>query len=152
MWLTPKKYFVVEGAGLSSVSPLNAFDNALRDAGIAHLNLVPVSSILPKGAVEVEPVEIPPGTITFVIMAKAEGGPGETIAAGLAWGMGDKHGYVIETHGKGEEEVKQALNGMIQEVERSSGMRLQWVKMRVRELKVPDGTYGCVIVTLVLLL
>jgi len=150
--LVPKRYFVTDGAGLSKVSPLNAFDQALRDAGIAHLNLVPVTSILPRSAIEVEREDIPPGAITFVIMAKAEGESGQRIAAGLAWAMGDRHGYVIECHGNGENEVRRKLSSMMGEVERRSGMRFEGIKTRVRELKVPDGAYGCVIVALVLLL
>lgn len=152
MMLVPKRYFVTDGAGLSRVSPLNAFDQALRDAGIAHLNLVPVSSILPKGAVEVEREDIPPGAITFVVMAKAEGESGQKIAAGLAWAMGDKHGYVVECHGNEGDEVRRKLSSMMEEVERKSGMKFGGIKTRVRELKVPSDTYGCVIVALVLLL
>ena len=50
----PKYFFVTGGTALSPVSTLNAFDEALMKAGIAQCNLVPVSSILPADAVEVE--------------------------------------------------------------------------------------------------
>ena len=36
---------------------LNAFDNALLDAGIGNVNLIPVSSIIPASA---KIVELPP--------------------------------------------------------------------------------------------
>ncbi|RLE62002.1 MAG: hypothetical protein DRJ38_10435, partial [Thermoprotei archaeon] len=38
--LKPRKFFVVKGSGLSKTSKLNAFDAALKRAGISHCNLV----------------------------------------------------------------------------------------------------------------
>jgi len=75
----PKKFFITTGVATSSVSPLNAFDAALVKAGIAQCNLVNVSSILPPDAELVESVPITPGTITFTVMARMDGAPGETI-------------------------------------------------------------------------
>ena len=52
--IIPKYYFVVSGAALSTVSPLNAFDGALKEAGIHNLNLVEAFSILPKDVINLE--------------------------------------------------------------------------------------------------
>ena len=46
MWKIPKKVSLVAGHG-EGETPLTAFDNALQDAGIAHTNLVRVTSVLP---------------------------------------------------------------------------------------------------------
>ncbi len=152
MYLVPKRYFVTDGAGISYVSPLNAFDQALRNAGIAHLNLVPVSSILPPNAREVKYEDLPPGAITFVVMSRIEGRDGERIAAGLAWAKGEKHGYVIEGHSREDIDLKERLLDMVREVERLSNTRFTDVKTRIRELRVPAGAYGSVVVALVLIL
>jgi len=47
--MVPKEFFVTSGKAFSATSELNAFDQALKNAGIAHCNLVQVTSILPKG-------------------------------------------------------------------------------------------------------
>jgi len=118
--LLPKKYFVVSGKGLSKVSSLNAYDRALLDAGIGNYNLVPVSSIIPPGAEEIEPVELPPGSIVFVVMAKAEG-EGGTISAGVAWynSREEECGFVVEAHGNADvEEIGRKLKSMIEDMGR----------------------------------
>ena len=47
--LMPRKFFVTSGTALSDISEMNAFDQALVEAGIAEANLVPVSSIFLQG-------------------------------------------------------------------------------------------------------
>lgn len=47
--LVPKKIFLTKGVGFSK-ERLASFEQALQDAGISHLNLVEVSSILPRDA------------------------------------------------------------------------------------------------------
>jgi arginine decarboxylase len=63
--ILPKRFFITSGRALSAVSKLNAFDQALMNAGIAHCNLVPVSSIIPKGSVKIDYYNIEAGAITF---------------------------------------------------------------------------------------
>ncbi len=46
MWFETTGVALTEGSGTGG-SPLNAFDNALRDGGIADFNLIKVSSIVP---------------------------------------------------------------------------------------------------------
>jgi len=151
--LLPKKYFVVSGKGLSKVSSLNAYDRALLDAGIGNYNLVPVSSIIPPGAEEIEPVELPPGSIVFVVMAKAEG-EGETISAGVAWynSREEECGFVVEAHGNTDvEEIGRKLKSMIEDMGRARGIEVESVKMRIETLDVPKGIYGCAVVALVMI-
>jgi arginine decarboxylase len=46
MWFETTGVALTQGCGTGG-SPLNAFDNALRDSGIADFNLIKVSSIVP---------------------------------------------------------------------------------------------------------
>ncbi|MEM2122341.1 MAG: pyruvoyl-dependent arginine decarboxylase [Candidatus Bathyarchaeia archaeon] len=153
--LIPKNYFVTGGKAVSSVSSLNAFDAALSSAGIAQCNLVSVSSILPMGAKEVEKCSIPPGTITFAVLSRMDGLPGETICAGIAWGWtlkGERlsYGLVAEGHGsKSEEEIREELRLKLAEMAEARGVKLSDVKFRIEYMKVPEEKYGCVIAALI---
>lgn len=79
---------------------LVAFDNALRKAGIAELNLVPVSSIWPPGCKIVKLPNLEPGTIVPAVIAKISSStPGQKIAAALGIAIGrDSHGIISEYH------------------------------------------------------
>ena len=101
--ILPKHYFVVSGAALSPVSPLNAFDEALKAAGIHNLNLVKVSSILPKGVtyLKLSKEEVATffeeGEVVFTVQACTIGAGEEYLSAGLVWGEGlGANGFVIE--------------------------------------------------------
>jgi len=79
---------------------LVAFDNALRKAGIAELNLVQVSSIWPVGCKIVKMPKPEPGMVTPVVMAKISSStPGQKIAAALGVAISDtSHGMISEYH------------------------------------------------------
>jgi len=152
----PKYFFITSGKAVNKISELNAFDEALMDAGIAQCNLVPVSSIIPSGAVEVEYVEITPGTITFCVLAKELGGPGEMISAGIAWGFGVddrglRYGIVAEAHGHvNREELLKELKATLHRMAEARRMKLSKADYRVEVIeRVPDGHYGCVLVAFV---
>jgi arginine decarboxylase len=149
--MIPKKFFVVSGKGSSSVSGLNAFDEALAEAGIAQCNLVPVSSILPKGIKQVEPFEITPGSITHVVLARMDGEQEETIGAGIAWAMGEKHGIVAEDHNHTKESVEKSLHWKITEMAKIRGLEISNYGSKVESMKV-DDKYGCVLAALVFVL
>jgi len=117
--MIPTNYFLTFGAGESDASSLNAFDRALARASIAQCNLVPVSSIIPAKAKEVSPVAIEPGTVTFVVLAKASGTRGDTISAAVGYlrPQGGRHGIVAEGSSKHprshtEADVRRALAEM----------------------------------------
>jgi len=59
--MIPKAFFVTGGKAIGTVSKLNAFDLALKNAGIANCNLVKVSSIIPPNCKETAPKKIPIG-------------------------------------------------------------------------------------------
>jgi arginine decarboxylase len=103
--MIPKKAFFTKGVGRHK-EKLASFELALRDAGIAKLNLVSVSSILPPGC-EIIPrknglEQILAGEITFVVMARAETNePNRLVATSIGCAVPSdraKHGYLSEHH------------------------------------------------------
>jgi arginine decarboxylase len=105
----PKIIFLTKGKGLHKDS-LTSFELALRDAEIADLNLVSVSSIKPPQCKIVSRQEgrkyLMPGQIVFTILARSSTNePNRLIAAsiGLARPVDDtQHGYLSEHHSTGE--------------------------------------------------
>ena len=71
----PKKIFLTRGTGVNR-EKLTSFELALREAGIASLNLITVSSILPPNCEfvdrEVGVKLLNPGQIVPIVMARSE--------------------------------------------------------------------------------
>jgi pyruvoyl-dependent arginine decarboxylase len=66
-----RKLYLVAGKAEGG-TPLNAFDNALLDAGIGDVNLIKVSSIIPPGAeVVMEKPNLPKGCVSAVCLRRA---------------------------------------------------------------------------------
>jgi len=153
----PKNFFVTSGQATSPTSPLNAFDAALTKAKISQCNIVPVSSILPPDARQVENSEITPGAITFCVLARMDGDPGETIGAGVGWSWGTaaegtRYGIVAEAHGyKDKESIEKELKWKLQEMARLRNMTLTSMDFKAEYMEVPKGRYGSVVVALVYL-
>ncbi|HMA66217.1 MAG: arginine decarboxylase, pyruvoyl-dependent [Desulfosalsimonadaceae bacterium] len=109
----PRYIFFTKGVGRDKAQ-LASFENALRDAGIAHLNLVQVSSIFPPGCRILDKEEglakLEAGEITHCVMAKEESRePGRRLVAsiGLALPEGnERYGYLSEHHGYGQTETE----------------------------------------------
>ncbi len=148
--LLPRKYFVVTGKGLSRTSPLMAFDNALRSAGISALNLVPVSSILPPDIEEEEPRRLPYGSVVFLVMSEKRAKGPARISAGISWARGKPYGYVIEIHDADSlSNSHRALDAMWEEIAGRGEFELEEPRYAVEELEVPAGYYGSVVAALV---
>lgn len=150
----PKKFFVTSGSAISSVSDLNAFDKALIKAGIAELNLVAVSSILPEGIEEINKMSVPEGSIVHCVLSQMRGGEGELISAGIAYGFRSdgKGGYVSEGHIHGSKSsLEGALTSRIEEMAKLRGVRIERVKRVVEEVRIPVAKYGACISALVYL-
>jgi len=104
-----RKMFFVTGIGRHK-HQLVSFEAALRDAGIAHFNLVYVSSIFPPGckivSAEEGLAEMKPGQIVHCVMARIDTNEPSrriTSALGLAKPANHElHGYISEHHGYGE--------------------------------------------------
>lgn len=107
--LVPKRLFLTRGVGIHR-EKLQSFELALRDAGIAALNLVSVSSIYPPGC-KIIPrkrgeQELEPGQIAFVVMSRSESNePHRMIAASVGVAVPrDRrmYGYLSEHHSYGQ--------------------------------------------------
>jgi len=150
--MIPKEFFITSGKAVSPVSELNAFDLALKKAGIAQCNLVCVSSILPRGCTEVEKHNIDAGAITFSVLARMDGDEGTTIGAGIAWAWAGskRYGVVAEAHGfMDKKALEETLEWKIKEMAKIRGIQIGPIEKRMEVLRVPMDNYGCVISALV---
>lgn len=99
---TPNAYTLVKGAA-EGPQLLNAFDNALLEAGVGDTNLVKMSSILPPNAQFVDQFNLPKGALIPVAYAAIERQePGMTISASVAVGIPEdatQPGVIMEHHG-----------------------------------------------------
>jgi arginine decarboxylase len=106
--MIPKYFFLTKGVG-NHKKRLLSFEFALRNAGIQHLNLVNVSSIIPPGCKRISKEQglkmLKAGEITFAVLVKnSTNKPKETIAAaiGVAIPSGkNSYGYLSEHHSIG---------------------------------------------------
>jgi len=155
------KFIVVGGKGESNISELNAFHAALADAGIAHLNLVGVSSILPSNAKEIKNkkilTKIKPGTIVHCVISKASSTKRSLVLAGLAYGLAKKHGLIIEgskilskENQKLEKEFKKELTEKFKECASISNIEVKKINFKIEKLKIKKK-YGCAVVILLFL-
>lgn len=151
------KFFLTRGKAVSSTSQLNAFDSALRVAGIDQCNLVQVSSTLPENAREIKLRKIAPGEITFCVLSRMDGFSGESISAGVGYAIchdkqrGKEYGIVTEDHGyKDPKYIKDELMRKLDEMAEARNMRVKKAKTVVESLKtVPKNKYGSVTIALV---
>ena len=80
---------------------LNAFDNALSNAGIGDVNLIKVSSMLSGNAEIVELPELKPGSMVNCVLSEVTSNVfGEEITAVVAVAIGEKLGCVVEASGR----------------------------------------------------
>ena len=79
---------------------LNAFDNALSDAGIGDVNLIKVSSML-AGNAEIEKLpKLKAGAMVNCVLSEITSDkPGDQITAVIAVAIGEELGCVVETTG-----------------------------------------------------
>jgi len=109
----PRYMFFTKGVGVDR-EKLASFENALRDARIAHLNLVTVSSIFPPHChildIETGLTRLEPGEITHCVMAKEQiKEPGRRIVASIGLAIpaeSGRYGYLSEHHGFGQTETE----------------------------------------------
>jgi len=107
--MVPTKLYLTNGVGVHR-EKLQSFELALRDAGIATLNLVSVSSIYPPGCRIISRARgeqmLEPGEIAFVVMSReASDEPHRMIAASVGVAVpSDKRmfGYLSEHHAFGQ--------------------------------------------------
>jgi arginine decarboxylase len=106
--LLPKRAFLTEGIGRDK-EKLTSYELALREAQIAHFNLVQVSSIFPPHCELVDPEDslsnMVPGQIVFAVIARASTNePSRLAAASIGVAIPadpSHHGYISEHHAFG---------------------------------------------------
>ncbi len=145
MWEFPQAVSLVAGAG-EAATELNAFDRALMDAGIANLNFIKVSSILPPGARVVPLPRVHPGMLVPAVYVQiVSHTPGERIAAALGVGIcRDAYGVIMEYSHMGSAENAEAIvRRMVGDAFRLRDLRLDDVHVAAREHTVERT--GCVV-------
>jgi arginine decarboxylase len=125
------------------MTPLNAFDGALLDAGVGNTNLVKMSSIVPPGTREVEVAEmrLPPGALVPIAYAAMESDiPGSMICAAVAaaWPEDpDKPGLIMEYHAHGHrEDADEVVKRMVQAGMEMRGWPIRALKSKAIDLQV----------------
>ena len=111
--MVPKKIFYTKGVGVHK-EKLASFEMALRVAGLAHCNLVLVSSIYPPGCKIIPKEEglklLRPGEIVFAVYDRESyNEPNRLIAASVGLAIpadSSMHGYLSEHHSFGETDEK----------------------------------------------
>ncbi len=111
--MVPKKIFYTKGVGVHK-EKLASFEMALRTAGLAHCNLVLVSSIFPPGCKIISKDEglklLRPGEIVFAVYDRESNNePNRLIAASVGVAIpadSSMHGYLSEHHSFGETDEK----------------------------------------------
>ena len=106
--LVPTKVFLTKGVGRHKYQ-LKSFEQALRKAGVAQLNLVTVSSILPPKCKIISSEKginmLMPGAISFCVMARSDTNEhGRLVASSVGVALPkdeDSWGYLSEVHGHG---------------------------------------------------
>jgi arginine decarboxylase len=150
MWSLPKAVSLVAGAG-EGPTDLNAFDNALMDAGIANLNFLRVTSIFPLGARIVPMRAYQPGMLMPAVYARiSRHTPGERIAAAVAVGIGDTgYGVIMEhSHTGTGENAAQIVRRMVEDALAARGLRLVETHVAVKEHTVTRT--GCAVAAVLL--
>lgn len=149
-WPTPNRLWLAAGAA-EGTTELNAFDNALLDAGIGNLNLIKVSSVVPQGAefMQAPPVIAPGSLVPCVYSIMHSDTAGETVCAALGIGIGrESHGMIFEYHANSREVAERVVRGMVEEGFARRGLPLERVTVTLAEHRVERQ--GCAVAAVVL--
>jgi len=131
---------------------LNAFDNALLDAGIGDVNLIKVSSIIPADSEFVKLPFLKPGSMIKCVMAHANSKKkGDMITAVIAVAVSDDFGCVVEHSGINEdpEEVENHAVFMVMEMMKVRNMEINEIIIEKKTHVVK--THGSVVAAIVYL-
>lgn len=137
MLYVPRLLHLTSGCA-EGLTSLTAFDNALREAGIDNLNLIRVSSIVPKGARFGPKPSMPVGTIVPTVYSEVHSSiPGEVISAVIAAGVGEHGGVLMEYHHEGPGyDAERVAALMVEEAFTKRRWELDEIKFATAEHKV----------------
>lgn len=115
---------------------LNAFDNALTDAGIGDVNLIKVSSML-AGNAEIERLpKLKAGAMVNCVLSEiTSDNHGDEITAVIAVAIGEKLGCVVETTG-----INKDLNDLIDEARMMVEYMMEKRGVEINDLIVESST------------
>lgn len=152
MWQVPERFWVTSGVAEGGTE-LNAFDNGLLAAGIGNLNLIRVSSVLPRGAVREysRPTKFPEGTLMPMVYSVAESDKeGDLIASCVGIGRArDSFGMIFEHSGlMSAAHAEATVRQQLEEAFQMRGMTLDEVIIESCELKVQRC--GCTVAAVML--
>lgn len=149
-------YYIASGAGESDCSDINAFDEALFNAGICDLNLVKVSSILPENPTELkEKPDFALGEVVHCVLARLDGKKGEQLAAGLGWAIGQRpdgrqYGFVMEAEGNvSQSELENDLSRRLDDMAKRRDFLIKEKQVKVSYIPRVEKENGCALVALV---
>ena len=115
---------------------LNAFDNALSDAGIGDVNLIKVSSMLSGSAEVHELPKLKAGAMVNCVLSEiTSNNPGDEITAVIAVAIGKKLGWVVETTG-----INKNQNDLIDKAEFMVKYMMEKREVEIEELIVESST------------
>ncbi|NPB01696.1 MAG: hypothetical protein GXO28_02140 [Methanopyri archaeon] len=148
--MLPRMYTVVSGSA-TGPTEVSAFDAALADAGVADLNLVPVSSILPPDAIRLpEPPEMTPGTTVHAVLAKAV--DEEKVAAAVAVAhLEEGYGVISERTGPDADTAEELALEDVEAMAETRNSDIVEVEIESTEAEPDDDPWASA-VALVLLL
>lgn len=150
--IKPNIFALVKGHG-EGYTQLNAFDQALLNAGIGDTNLMRMSSIIPPGAEEIDHIDLPPGALIPVAYGSISSSkPGQIISAAIAVALpeqSDQPGVIMELEDEAPlAEVEEKVHQMAAEAFRYRGRRYREIKTIGAEHRVEQ--HGSVIAAAVL--
>jgi arginine decarboxylase len=131
---------------------LNAFDNALLDAGIGDVNLIKVSSIIPANTEIIELTKLTPGDmINCVLSYTSSSKPGDLISSAIAVATSSDFGCVVEHNGinRNPEEIRKEAIDMVKYMMQVRNMEIK--ELIVEEINHEVIDLGAVVASLVYL-
>ena len=115
---------------------LNAFDNALSNAGIGDVNLIKVSSMLSGNAEVCDLPKLKPGAmVNCVLSSITSDNPGDIITVVVAVAIGEELGCVVETSG-----TNKNPNDLVKEAEEMVKYMMERRKVEIKKLIVEYST------------
>jgi arginine decarboxylase len=145
MWMLPRSASVTAGAG-EGTTDLNAFDRALMDAGIANLNFIRLTSILPMGAKIVPLRPFTPGMLMPAVYTRiSRHTPGERIAAAVGVGLSTEgYGVIMEhSHTGTASTAEEVVRRMVDEAMAMRGLHTTEIVVACKDHVVQR--MGCVV-------
>lgn len=115
---------------------LNAFDNALSNAGIGDVNLIKVSSMLAGNAEIVDLPALNPGAMVNCVLSEITSDvPGEEITAVVALALGEELGCVVETSGRNK-----SIDDIVDEAKFMVNYMMDKRGVKIKDLIVESST------------